>query len=427
MQCLVVAFRPLLVEELAEILAVDFEDASGIPKLKPSWRWEDHEQAVLTSCSSLIVIVGTGLYRVVQFSHFSVKEFLTSERLATSSSQDISHYHIILGPSHTIMAQACLSTLVRLDSPIENISVKGSFIEEDSAEGCSIEDISVELEERFPLARYAAEHWVGHAQFEDVVPRIKGMEDLFNLDKPYFAAWCRLHDIDTLPSATSAFFHFTPRPKSGERSSPLYYAALCGFPNIVEKLIVKHPQHVNAVGGYYLTPAVAALAGRHFQLAQVLHRNGSSVEPRGQYGWSPLHSAAFKEDLEMVQVLLGYGVDVNAQTDFGYTPLNHYATIGRSDDPRVARLLLDHGADPNIWSEYSNTSPLHGASLKGRIELARLLLEHGASVEARDWKGKTPLDVALGENRDEMIKLLLEYRDKNTVYNVAQYWSTGLS
>ena len=408
MQCLVVAVRPLRVEELAEVLAVDFEDASGIPKLKPSWRWEDHEQAVLTSCSSLIVIVDTDVSRVVQFSHFSVKEFLTSECLATSS-QDISRYHIILGPAHTIMAQACLSTLLRLDSPIEDSSIKRSFIEEDGVEERSIEDVSVE--ERFPLAGYAAEHWVGHAQFENVASWIKGTEDLFDASKPYFAAWCQLHDIDVRPSITSVFFYFTPDRKSG-KCTPLYYAALCGFPNIVEQLIVKHPQHVSALGGYYMTPAVAALAGRHFQLAQLLRRNGSSVGPRGQYGWSPLRSAAFKEDLEMVQVLLGYRVDVNAQNDFGYTPLNHCVTIGRSDDPRVTRLLLDHGADPNIWSEYSNISPLHGASLKGRIEMARLLLEHGASIEVRDWKGKTPLDVTLGENRDEMIKLLLEYRDR---------------
>ena len=420
MQCLVVANRPLWVSELAEVLAVDFEDASGIPKLKPSWRWEDHEQAVLTSCSSLIVIVDTDVSRVVQFSHFSVKEFLTSERLATSS-QDISRYHIILGPAHTIMAQACLSTLLSLDCPIEDISVMESFIEYDSVEERSIETITIEersienigVKMHFPLARYAAEHSVGHAQFEDVASRIKGMEDLFDLDKPYFAAWRKFHDIDVQPSNISVFGHFTSDSKFGE-STPLYYAALCGFPNIVEQLIVKHPQHVNALGGYYLTPAVAALAGRHFQIAQVLHRNGSSVEPRGRSGDSPLHSAAYKEDLEMVQVLLGYGVDVNAQNNYHYTPLNNYATCGRFcglTGLRVTRLLLDHGADPNIRSRF-NESPLHEASQKGSIEMARLLLEHGASIEVRDWKGETPLDVTSWEDRDEMIKLFLEYCDK---------------
>jgi hypothetical protein len=103
LQCHVVAIRPLRVEELAEVLAVDFDDAEGIPKLKPGWRWEDQERVLLTSCSSLIAIVVTGLSRVVQFSHFSVKEYLISTRLATSSH---------LEPAHTIMAQACVSVLL---------------------------------------------------------------------------------------------------------------------------------------------------------------------------------------------------------------------------------------------------------------------------------------------------------------------------
>jgi hypothetical protein len=84
-QCLVAAIRPLRVEELVEVLAVDFDDVGGIPKLKPGWCWEDEEQALFTSCSSLIAIVDTGSSRVVQFSHFSVKEYLTSAHLATSS------------------------------------------------------------------------------------------------------------------------------------------------------------------------------------------------------------------------------------------------------------------------------------------------------------------------------------------------------
>jgi hypothetical protein len=106
------------VEELAEVLAVDFDDAEGVPKLKPNWRWEDQEQALLASCSSLIAIVDTGDSRVVQFSHFSVKEFLTSARLATSS-QDVSRYHIALEPAHTILAQACVSVLLQLPDPDE--------------------------------------------------------------------------------------------------------------------------------------------------------------------------------------------------------------------------------------------------------------------------------------------------------------------
>jgi Ankyrin repeats (many copies) len=321
LQCLVVAIRPLRVEELAEVLAIDFDDADVIPKLNASWRWEDQERALLTSCSSLIAIVNTDDSRVVQFSHFSVKEYLTSERLATST-QDVSRYHITFETAHTILAQACVSVLLQLDDHDEQDDVGKNA----------------------PLAIYAAEYWVRHAQFEDVVSRTKGMEHLFDLDKPYFAAWHRLYDIDITPPSDSVFFQFENSETSA--NIPLYYAALCGFGNIVEQLIAKHPQHVNAIGGHYRTPAVAALAGRHFQLAQVLHRNKSSVEPRGYDDNTPLHSAALFGDLEMLQVLLEYGVDVNAKNTQGWTPLFFASYGGRHNDSRVTRLLIEHGAEP---------------------------------------------------------------------------------
>jgi Ankyrin repeats (3 copies)/Ankyrin repeat len=387
LQCLVAAIRPLRVEELAEVLAVDFDDVEGVPRLKPSWRWEDQEQALLASCSSLIAVIGTGRSRVVQFSHFSVKEFLTSARLATSS-QDVSRYHIALEPAHTILAQACVGVLLQLHDL----------------------DEEVEVGKNAPLARYAAEYWVRHAQFEDVASRITGMEYLFDPDKPYFAAWIRLYDIDTPPPNPSVFFWFDP-PKSST-NTPLYYAALCGFQSLVEQLIVKYPRHVNATGGRYGTPAVAALAGRHFEIAGILHSNGSSVDPPGLgsfLGNSPLHSATYTEDLEMVQAILDCGVDVNVQNHGGCTPLA-YESIGPFKDPRVVRSLLDHGADPNAWVD-GNTA-LHRASRNGTIEMVRLLVEHGASVEVKDESGRTPLGVASGEQRDEIIKLLLEHSPK---------------
>ena len=92
MQCLVAAARPLEVKELAEVLAFDF-NAEGILKLNLGWRWEDQEEAVMSSCSSLVMIVQDGDSRVVQFSHFSVKEFLMVNRLVDPI-KDVSYYHV---------------------------------------------------------------------------------------------------------------------------------------------------------------------------------------------------------------------------------------------------------------------------------------------------------------------------------------------
>jgi ankyrin repeat protein len=44
-----------------------------------------------------------------------------------------------------------------------------------------------------------------------------------------------------------------------------------------------------------------------------------------------------------------------------------------------------------------------------KIEIARVLIEHGANVEVKDDKGRTPLDFASEEQREEIMKLLLEH------------------
>jgi hypothetical protein len=73
-RCLMVSIRPLRVEELAEILAIQFEEET-FPTFNTDWCPEYAEEAVMSVCSSLITIVDRGEHQVVQFSHFSVKEY----------------------------------------------------------------------------------------------------------------------------------------------------------------------------------------------------------------------------------------------------------------------------------------------------------------------------------------------------------------
>ncbi|KAH9959367.1 hypothetical protein BGW80DRAFT_1449133 [Lactifluus volemus] len=174
-QCITVASRPFCVEEFAEFLVFDFE-AGQIPTLVEDWRPEDPIRAVLSTCSSLITIVEDS--QEVQFSHFSVKEFLISSRLAAQVPR-ISRYHILMTPAHTTVAHACLSALLHLD---ENIS-------EDSLKD-------------FPLAQYAAEHWMDHAQLDrDNVPlSVKaGIRLLFDPRKPHFTVWMWIFNPDSPP------------------------------------------------------------------------------------------------------------------------------------------------------------------------------------------------------------------------------------
>ena len=387
LQCLVVATRPLRVEELAEVLAVNFDVEDGIPTLNMSWRWEDQEQALLSSCSSLISIVHGDMNdddnaRVVQFSHFSVKEFLISPRLAAPI-RDVSHYYIGLESAHATMAQTCLGVLLRSDDRVDHDSTRNTS----------------------PLAKYAAKFWVTHAQFKNVSSYLqRPMECLFDVDRPHFAFWLKLYDIDTPPPPRSPFFQLNGHDRKSP-AGPIYYAALCGFRGLAKHLIVQNPQGVNASGGYNVTPCVAALAGRHFELAHLLHSNGSSVNACGWSGNTPLHSASNEGYLEIIQVLLELGADINAQNELGATPLYWAAEEGL---PEVVCALLEQHGDPNI-SDCDGRTPLHRAAQVGSAKVVRLLLKHGADLDVVDEKGKTTLQYAREGEYDEIVTLLLAH------------------
>jgi len=366
LQCLTVAVRPLRVEELAEILAVDFNTSEGIPKLNEALRWEDQEQAVLSACSSLIAVIEDEdkNSRVVQFSHFSVKEFLTSDRLATSKMDASRYHHIHLEPAHTIMAQACLSVLLRLDPSIDRAGIKA-----------------------FPLAWYAAKHFGDHAEFERVLSHIwDGVDDLLDADKSHFAVWFRIHRDywnNELPDAT-----------------PLYYVSERGYRGLVDFLISKHPEDMN-VRGYYGTPLHAALEEGHADVAQLLLRHCVDMDIRGYEDQTPLHLAAGHGFLGVTRTLVERNADINARDRSGNTPLHMtmdwwFKLSERTQDCRldVVKILLEHGADPDAKND-DHSTPLHRASYFGSVKGAQLMLEHGASIHARNKEGQAPLHQVL--------------------------------
>jgi hypothetical protein len=172
-QFVAVAVRPLRVDELADLLAFDFK-AGPIPNFREDWRRKDPVHAVLSTCSSLLVVVDQyGIEKVIQFSHFSVKEFLTSTRLAEAGDIISRRYHISMTPSHTLAAQACLGILLYLD---EVVVTRDSLRE-------------------LRLAEYAAEHWAAHARSEDVSRNVEdGMKQLFHPSRPHLMVCVWIHD-----------------------------------------------------------------------------------------------------------------------------------------------------------------------------------------------------------------------------------------
>src|SRR6266404_1148492 len=421
LQWLAVAARPLSVAELAELLAFDFDSAQGgIPKLNSDWRWGDHEEAVLSTCSSLITVVSDQKPPVVQFSHFSVKEFLMSDRLAMST-RDISRYHISLEGAHTVLAQASLGILLR-DSDDE----KSALVT--------------------PLARYAADHLVLHVQVEDIASRVRvGMESLFNPDEPYFDRWVRLH--------AGGIVHLRNTPDREPGARQLYYAACCGFYELVEYLILKYPRCASAHGGNSGTALHSASRAGHPRIVRSLLRHGLDVDilngecmtPLGYarhcdvvecliyhgadvnwktiLGYTLLHRAAYNGLIDVIRVLLKHNADVNVQDMDGQTPLQ-MAILGcagcragrRGDYLQIVRQLLQHGANPNARDEKHQT-PLHFVSrtrYSSKQDMARILLEYGADIDLKDNEGKTQSEVALKEGERELAQLISEFHSGRT-------------
>ena len=401
--CLAVAVRPLRVEELAEILAFDFDAAhEGIPKFHPDRRPEDQEEAVLSICSSLITIVDNRGSRIVQFSHFSVKEFLASNHLA-SFTEELTSYRTIPVQAHSMLAKVCIGLLLHSD---DNESVKDS-----------------------PLAEYAAQHWIAHTQFEDVASHVEdGMMTLFDSNKPHFATWISLYNIDAEPG----------RNLPSELPSPLYYSALCGFHALVQHIAIKYPQDVNSTGGSFGFPLVAALYKNHFSVAELLLEQGGRVDVRDERQQTALYKAINrpgKVSLGAVRFLLDHGADVNARRDDLWTPLHLAVNIGelsvakmllehqadvdlrnamgqvplhllstqetsqKDSGSDIAKLLLERGANVNERDK-NNATPLHLASYNQKLKVVRVLLNHGANTDAKDDQGKTPLQLALRGSHD---------------------------
>ena len=376
LQCLVAAARPLRVKELAEVLAFDFS-AEGIPKLNLGWRWEDKEEAVMSACSSLVMIIEDGDSRIVQFSHFSVKEFLTANRLMDPI-RDVSRYHIRLEAAHVILAQACLGVLLRLEDDIDRGNIKN-----------------------FPLAEYAAQYWPTHARFENASSQIKnGMECLFDADKYHFATWLWIYDEDFHGRSMS-----TKSPEKPE-TAPLYYAAMFGFRDLAEHLIGKHPGHIDTRGRESMTPMHVAAKAGYADVLSLLLEHGADVDVRDTFGITPLYWASRSGKVEAGQILLDCGAGINARGDQGATPLS-----GALFERRVefARMLLGRGASINTHGTAGNT-PLHWAVEKKNIEAVRMLLEYGANVNAYNNSNRTPSQLT---TQPEIVELLSKYGIKS--------------
>lgn len=103
--------------------------------------------------------------------------------------------------------------------------------------------------------------------------------------------------------------------------------------------------------------------------------------------------------------LLNEGKDPDERSEEGLTPLMNCALYGSYE---VAQMLLNAGADPDIQHESEKTTALMMASAKGYVNIAELLVNHGAQINIRDIYANDARFYAVFSGSLEILELLWE-------------------
>jgi ankyrin repeat protein len=148
----------------------------------------------------------------------------------------------------------------------------------------------------------------------------------------------------------------------------------------------------------------AAIFGDAGEIETLLAGNRSLASAVSPDGWFPLHLAAHFGHADAARALLNKGAKVDApSTNAMRNTALHAAAAGCAQ--AVAKLLLDAGADVNA-RQSGGWTPLHSVAQTGDIEFARVLTEAGADVSVRADNQQRPLDLALTKGQQAMVDFL---------------------
>ena len=270
---------------------------------------------------------------IVRIAHFSVQEYLESERIQR---QKAAAFSLTSAAAHAEIAQICLTYLCE--------------------RGLSQPELSLSILKDYPLAQYAADFWYDH--YEKTASLAKDLNKLilrlFRCQNS-FVTWIRLHDPDPLSDITYGY-DLTDRIGRSLDSipNPVYYASLLGLDQTLlalisisqDETVVSKP--INAQGGDLGNALQAASYSGHGHVIQILLDKGADINAqRGDYG-NALQAASLGGHIQIVQLLLSKGAHVNAQG--GELLSNALEAASYNGHDEVVQLLLIKGAEVNAQS-----------------------------------------------------------------------------
>jgi hypothetical protein len=400
---LAVAARPLALRELAEVCAIR---PRAWDYLDPEDRLEDNK---------ILGILPAGLIRTevkeypnfwsryerrckkfptddhsqyygtfVEFSHFSVLEYLKSDRVPVT-------FHITQAISHSIVAEACITYYLYMGRE----EGKNSAGYETGAREGYVKR-ALQLEATYPLAEYAGRAWPYHtAQIGTLENDDFDSLALYFLDQwsEPWKLWCLFVFENDLywKNVSELCSYITPLPPQPGESQisfihpltwvswlgtnrfialllrdsgvlanvtytstfgkPLHAAAYSGNEDSV-KLLLAAGADQNELGGNFGTPLAAACAANKTTIAKLLLESGAEVNKRGsewflQEEGTPLMKACFRGHFEIVELLLKFGANINLLIK----AKNALTEACRSGSIRLVDFLIRSGADVNVQDE----------------------------------------------------------------------------
>jgi ankyrin repeat protein len=177
---------------------------------------------------------------------------------------------------------------------------------------------------------------------------------------------------------------------------PIMVATYYGAQDVIDLLIAR--------GGSVDVFAAAAL-GRTDRLHELLRGDASLVHRYSPDGWTALHLAGHFGQTESTALLLEGGADIGAVARNRERNPLHSALSGRRGE--TARLLVDRGADVNA-RDSQGWRPLHLAANNGDIDLVQVLLDRGAEPGATNTDGTSAIDLATKAGHTDILALLQE-------------------
>ncbi|KAF7981790.1 hypothetical protein HWV62_31881 [Athelia sp. TMB] len=433
--------RALTLEEIAEVVSVDLDAACG-PSYDPDLRYGDPTIAVAV-CSGLVTgtqarghpmassifpgrvvphLSATSI--IVKLAHFSVKEYLISNRMAAGAT---AFFGISARISHSVIVQTCLAYLLHFNAT---------------------DSITRDHLHSYPLSLYAAEHWADHYRSMDYTTSSIPEDLVVQLFGPASSCalinWLRLRNPDhplekynsdeSIISPAHPLYYASllgikpvveyfleqgvdPDTPGGRLGTPLQAASLRGHEQIVN-LLLDHNADATIQAGEFGTALCAAILHNHIQIVELLLDRDAPINAHSQnkWGFTALHFAALSGHATIVQLLLQQGADVDAVDDDGHTAFYYAAQNGRdilceaasAGHSEIVERLLDCGADPNARST-NGDGALFEASSAGHTEIVKLLLRRGADVNVRNDHGYHPLSEASFQGHIDIVNLLLEH------------------